>query len=386
MFAQNNLELRVARAAAMEASALARQAAAYANPTLGLSHEPLSDGELGYSESYFNLSQRLEWPATRTARTAAATRLADAARARLAADSARLAWQVKQTYVETARTEQVAALLARVTTVFRNAEQSAATRLEEGDISTYERRRIGVERVRYEAALAEAELEVSAMRRTLASLIAPETDRPALTPADSFDTPPPIVEPAGLLAASLARRSEIVAAQADVDAAHADATLSRRERVPAVTATGGYKRQSDGLTGAFLGLSIPLPFRDRRGGAIDAADARVNAAAARFALVQRQVRNDVNRALEAYESYRRRAALLASSMSAETADLLTIAQVSYEAGEMDLIELLDAADALREAQALEARFRAGFWTSYFDLERAVGGFTSADAPDMREDT
>jgi outer membrane protein TolC len=62
---------------------------------------------------------------------------------------------------------------------------------------------------------------------------------------------------------------------------------------------------------------------------------------------------------------------------AEAADLLTIAQVAYEANEMDLIELLDAADALREAQTLETRLRTEFWTSYFDLERAVGGFDSS---------
>ena len=72
-----------------------------------------------------------------------------------------------------------------------------------------------------------------------------------------------------------------------------------------------------------------------------------------------------------------RAALLAAPLSAEAADLLSIAQIAYDAGEMDLVALLDAADALRDAQTLEARFRADFWTSYFDLERALGGFDAA---------
>jgi outer membrane protein TolC len=103
----------------------------------------------------------------------------------------------------------------------------------------------------------------------------------------------------------------------------------------------------------------------------------VSAAAARLALTERQVRNDVSGALAAYQSYARRGELLAAPLSAEAADLLGIAQIAYEAGEMDLIELLDAADALREAQLLEARFRADFWNSYFDLERALGGFDGA---------
>jgi cobalt-zinc-cadmium efflux system outer membrane protein len=152
--------------------------------------------------------------------------------------------------------------------------------------------------------------------------------------------------------------------------------------VPDLTATGGYKRQSDGLSGTYLGILIPMPVWDRRTGAIDAAESRVSAALARLADTERKVRNDVARALLAYTSHRARMDLLDAPRT-EAADLLAIAQVAYEAGEMDLIELLDAADALREAQALETRLRAGFWTSYFDLERAAGGFD--DSLDTEED-
>ncbi len=41
---------------------------------------------------------------------------------------------------------------------------------------------------------------------------------------------------------------------------------------------------------------------------------------------------------------------------------------------MDLIGVLDAAAALREAHIAEVRLRADLWTAYYDLERAVGGF------------
>ena len=48
--------------------------------------------------------------------------------------------------------------------------------------------------------------------------------------------------------------------------------------------------------------------------------------------------------------------------------------MAYEEGEMELIELLDAAEALRAARLAETRLRADLWISYYDLERAVGGF------------
>ena len=376
LFASNNVDLRVGRAEAAEAAALAWQAAAYPNPELAVSHEQLANDGRSYSESYINLSQRLQWPAMRSARQSAAERIAAATAARLTADSARLAFDVKQAWLTAALAERNAALVERVTGVFREVERRAEERLREGDISAYDRRRIAVERIRYENALAAATLDAASARRMLALLVVPESDELEVAPADTLASAPPALDSARVMSEALTRRSEIAAAVAELEAARADARVARSRRVPDVTATGGYKRQSDGLTGAFLGISIPLPVWDRRGGEIDAAEARLAAAAARLADTQRRIRNDVMRALLAYNSYRARIALLGDPQ-ADATDLLTIAQVAYEANEMDLVELLDAADALREAQTLETRLRAGFWTSYFDLERAVGGFDSA---------
>jgi outer membrane protein, heavy metal efflux system len=373
LFARNNGDLRVARAEAAESAALARQAAAYPNPEASATHEPLSGGGRSYSESYFNLSQRLQWPGTRSARQAAADRIAAAAAARLSADSIRLAFQVKEAWIDAALAERSVALMERVTTVFRTAERSAEERLREGDVSAYDRRRITIERLRYENALADVRLFASTARRTLAMLVLPESDDLEVGPADTLGAPPGQPDLKHLMRDAVGRRSEIAAAAAALEAARADARATRSGRVPDVTATGGYKRQSDGMAGAFLGLSIPLPLWNRSSGAVEAADARVAAADARLAQAERQVRNDVARALLAYQAAVARIAMLADPQ-ADAADLLTIAQIAYDAGEMELVQLLDAANALREAMTLEARLRAALWTSWFDLERAVGGF------------
>jgi outer membrane protein, heavy metal efflux system len=372
LFARNNSDLRVARADAAEAAALARQAAAYPNPEVAVTHEPLAGDGRSYSESYFNLSQRLQWPGTRSARQDAADRIAAAAAARLTADSTRLAFQVREAWIGAALAERSTALLERVTDVFRNAERSAEERLREGDISAYDRRRIAIERLRYESALADALLTAATARRTLALLIDPDSDELEIGPADTLGAAPAGPGLERLVSDALARRTEIAAASAALDAARAEARAGRSGRVPDITATGGYKRQSDGLAGAFLGVSIPLPLWDRRAGAVAAADARVAAAEARLAQAERQVRNDVARSLLAYEAAVARIALLADPQ-AGAADLLTIAQIAYDAGEMELVQLLDAAGALRESATLEARLRAELWISWFDLERAVGG-------------
>jgi outer membrane protein, heavy metal efflux system len=376
LFARNNAALRVARADAAEATALARQAAAYPNPEVAVTYEPLSGDGRSYSESYFNLSQRLQWPVSRSARQNAAERIAAAAAARLTADSTRLAFEVREAWIGAALAEQSAALLERVTDVFRNAERNAEERLREGDISAYDRRRIGIERLRYESAVADARLTAATARRTLALLVAPDSEELEIGTADTLGSAPARPDLERLTSDALARRTEIAAAAAALDAARAEARAGRSGRVPDITATGGYKRQSDGLAGAFLGVSIPLPLWDRRAGAVAAADARVAAAEARLAQAERQVRNDVARSLLAYEAAVARIALLADPQ-ADAADLLAIAQIAYDAGEMELMQLLDAAGALRDSATLEARLRADLWISWFDLERAVGGFNGS---------
>jgi outer membrane protein, heavy metal efflux system len=373
LFSANSLGLGLARSEAAEAAAVARQAAAYPNPTVMGSHEPLSDGDRSYSETYLNLSQRLEWPRTRNARQDAAARTAAAAAARLAADSARLVFEVRRAYIEAARAEGTERLLVRVAEVFQEGDRSAEERYAAGDISLYDRRRIQVERARYETRLAEVALEAAAARRHLAMLVDPTGRDFELAPAEPLAGVPPAIAAERALELALARRGEVAAAEAALESARAAASVERRERIPDLTATGGYKAQSDGLTGAFLGLSLPLPLWDRRGGAVGAAQARVAAAEYRLALTRRQVENDVRHALETYASLARRAELFGSWAIDEVADLLEIARVAYLEGEMELIELLDAAEALREAQADEARLRADLWTGYYDVERAVGG-------------
>ena len=62
MFEENNLELRLVAAERDQALGFAKQARAHPNPVAAVSHEGLSESGLDYSESYFTLSQRLEWP------------------------------------------------------------------------------------------------------------------------------------------------------------------------------------------------------------------------------------------------------------------------------------------------------------------------------------
>ncbi len=371
LFAQHNLELRIARADAREAVGLARQSAAYPNPTVSVTHETLGGGAADYSEMYFNLSQTLEWPWLAAARRTAASRMGDALGARVAADSVRLVFEVKRAFIEAAAAERTRGALEEATALVRRAEGQATARAANGDLSEYELRRLRVERARYEIDLAAATLALRATRRTLTSLILPDGVR-ELAPVSLPEGEPVEMALVDVLNAAAVNRPELMAAASGTAAAQGARRAARAERLPVPTLTAGYKDQSDGLTGAFLGFGLRVPLFDRNSAAVAARDAPVRSAEARQLLVARRIHNDVRGAHDAYVAAHERAKLMRTDLVGDTGALLRIARVAYEEGEMTLVELFDAVDAFRVAHVIATEAIADLWVGYYDLERAVG--------------
>jgi len=379
LFNQNNLELQAFRAASREAAGVARQARAYPNPIASVTHESVSDRGLNFSETYFLLTQPIDWPWRYSNRRKAGAQHADAAAATLTADSAQLLFEVKRAYVEAAAAEAAWEIVGQVATVFRRAEQSGTARFAEGDISSFDLKRFRVERARYEQLLMEMELELARLRRQLTALTVPADAGLQLAPAGPLagDPPSPSIDP--LLSQALTYRGEIAAAASSAEAARATVSVAKWARLPDPAITGGYKRQSDGSDGPFLGLTIPVPLWNWRGGDIAAAEARVEAAEAQEQLARILVTNDVRTATQKYASLESRAALIGDELLSDVDDLLDVAVLSYTEGELTLLEVLDAARAYSEAGVTKARLRAAYWIAYYDLERAVGGFPDVDS-------
>ncbi len=378
LFNQNNLQLQLSRATTLAAAGTARQLGAYPNPLASITHESVSNQGLGYSETYFTLTQPIDWPWRYRDRRKAGSGQINAASAELRADSAQLLFEMKLAFVEAAAAEAAWEIVSQVTAVFRQADQSGSVRLEEGDISSFELKRIRVERARYEQRRVETELELARLRRRLGALTIPDQAGLQIAPTGPLPGTPPELSVDPLLARALIHRGEIAAAAASAGAARATANVVRWARLPDPALTGGYKRQSDGFNGFFLGMAVPLPWWDRKGGAVAAADARVEAAEAEEQIARIQVTNDVVTTTENFLSLQRRAELIGGELLSDTDDLLDVAILSYTEGELSLLELLDAAQAYSDASVARVQLSAAYWIAYHDLERAVGGFSASD--------
>lgn len=372
-FARHGLPLEIARSEARVATERARQEAAWPNPTLAVDREDLDDADAELTETTIDLAQPIVWPWRWSARRAAADAVARRARARFRADSAAAASEVVDTWIEAWREERVLEVLETATGVFREADRAAEARFQDGDLSGFDLRRLRVERARYEAELAATRVVARAARRRLAVLIAPHSPVEEIGAADVL--PRVSAEPESETALERARAvsPRMAASTAALDAARAEVAATRGDRIPAPTLRAGYKDQSDGFDGVVLGLTIPVPLFDRRGAASSAAHARLDETTTRARLVARWVEEDVRRAIERHEALLERAGIQRDRLLGEAEDLLEIARVSYESGEISLIELLDAVGAWRDALVMRAELEADLVESEHELRRAIGG-------------
>jgi cobalt-zinc-cadmium efflux system outer membrane protein len=376
MFGQNSLALRLARSELEERIGEARQSRSYFNPTMSVWHETLdgagASGSVAYDETLLSLDQRLEWPGRTAARLRGAARRIESAHERFDADSLTLVFDVQRAFFEAGLAEEEATILAEATGLLRDVIDDAEVRFDDGDLSGYDLRRLRLELARYAGALASAELSLDAAKNTLTRLLQPEVRGETLAP-DSLprSVPSPISETKALSA--IDNRPDISTAALDVEAGRAAAQVASMSWIPDVTVSGGYKDQSDGLSGPVIGASLSLPLLDRGRGLAQANEARLSASVSRLALARRVGEIDLASRHARYASALDRTERVGAALLGDADLLMSAARVSYTEGEMTLLELLDAVDADRDARLISSRLRTEAWIAYFDLVRAMGG-------------
>lgn len=370
LFVVGGPALAASRADARQAAGVARQAAAWPNPTLDLSHESLSDAGRTARESYITVRQQVPWPWTNAAVRRAAGRIGEAAAARAEAEEVDLHFAVREAYLAAAFAEAAHAAAAEAIGDVRRAESDMEQRAAVGDVSGYALRRLRVERARYEVELAELAVQVAQTRLALTGLVGADGD--VLLAPDGF---PQGAVPAPAVTAG-SERPVVAAARAQVAAARARVGSAAAPRWPALTLLGGLKTQADGLRGLYVGVGLPLPLFDWQGPAVDAANAGVAAAEARLAGVTHQARSDEVTARAALDAQVALGRVLAADIPLDPNGLVTAARVSYAEGEGSLLEFLDAINAAREARVLTARHQRDLWMAAFALQRVLGSDAS----------
>ncbi len=256
-------------------------------------------------------------------------------------------------------------------------------RLQQGEISGAELRRLQVERLRFVEDVFAADLASKNARSALLALLnAPRLDQPLeLTDglkASAAEGPDAVTaapgDPTGaprLQAQALEARPDVLAARREQAQAETSTRLQRALRSPNVTVGGGYQNNF-GSDGVVFGVTLPLPFFNQNQGGIARADAERRAADARADATATVVRLDVQRALNAVDTNRARVEYIEREYLKNAQESRDIVLESYRLGVADLIDFLDAQRAFRDTQRTYNRALFDQRVSLFELAAAVG--------------
>jgi len=370
LFHERSPELALAREKLARELAEARQERALPNPSALVSTEDVGN----YSEQYYNLTQRIDflWTAGPKGRSADARQAR--ARARFRADSARLVRELRSSWTRTvAAAERVDALWEAVGEV-EELVADAGARFQEGDLSGYDLRRFRVALGGLTRRAGVAEAERREAEEQLGASVGGEAMRAAAVSAVGAPTgPPPLPDREIVLESSVIHRPELSEARAAVDVGRAQASLARGSLLRGTQVTGGFKQQSDDREGYYLELSIPLPILDRKGGAVEAAEASVRQAETTVQVVERIVVREASRAWARLRAAREVWSLVAEDGLEDGVDLLGIARVAYAEEEIGIEGMLDAIEVYLNARLAAVEVRADAWTAYHGLLWAGGG-------------
>lgn len=363
----SNPTLRSATQSVAIADASKSQAGLIVNPELSVLREGMDRTNRTQT---VQISLRLELGGKRSARVDVAERERQVALQDVAVAQAQLRADVTTAYFEALIAQERLDLARASVQVAEKATLAASKRVTAGRISPIEESRSRVAEAGARLELAQASSEVSLAKQRLGalwgrtdtgqlSLERPASDDPALPPLDA-------------LRQQLEAGPQLRRARNQVEREEAQVRLERAQRVPDLTVTVGSQRDNQiGHNQAVLGVSVPLPLFNRNQGNMLAALRRSDKA--RSDLDAERLR--VSQALsEAYQ----RAELAQQEIASITADILPIAQTTYdaavtgfEAGKFSFLDVLDAQRTLFQTRAQYLRALSDRYRSVADLGRYV---------------
>jgi cobalt-zinc-cadmium efflux system outer membrane protein len=286
-----------------------------------------------------------------------------------------VSWAVRSSFTDVAREQEELQLARETRSRYDETIRLSRARYAAGDISEAELRKIELEGARYQNDVIDAEMELELARHKLAAIMGVSGLPP--TVADGEERRVTLSLP-DLLQRALRDRPDVRATLAAQARANAEISSAKRDALPDISLGLGYIHSNFTISGdnpdsLYLSLSLPLPIFDRNQANIGRARLHLKLAENDNAKLQLAVEHEV---ADAVRRSQRAQALLAvfEGGMLERADLaLKVAEKSYKAGAVSLLELLEAQRTYIETRARYLRARHDLSQGLIDVTHAVGG-------------
>ncbi len=388
---QESVELTLATAVAsaqthnpaIEAAVFAAEAAAkrvaqvgkWANPQLSVYQENFPGAVPGANQWIVSLSQRVRIGG----QLGRSTDLAAADQSAIAEDAAAVRWRiglrVQRQYAAGYALQRHLEAVFEVTRTARSLLRDMEARLLEDDVSDYEVRRLRREVEALEVRTVNLRSEASSGGIRLAALTglsAPADGWRFVAPDGQQGGPPSLAEAAKGPSAQAdgraeggtvdARRPDMAAAIERRRAAGLAEKLAEKQAIPDLILTAGYSRLDPGRNGFVWSVGITLPVFDRRRDEMAALLIEQAQRDRDVAVLEIEAKSEQEQARQAY---RDATGALLRIETGEDSELIPVARVAYEEGEMNVMEFVDA---------LRTDLEASVWRIELEQQRAVQWF------------
>jgi cobalt-zinc-cadmium efflux system outer membrane protein len=362
--------VRAIRAAIDVARADVLAAGRWPNPRVTFDREAVA----GVTENMTMVSQALPITGRRGLEVQAASALVDATSSRADEALRRARADLRLAFAQLVAAQIRERELTASRNRLRQLTEVLSRREAAGDAAGFDRLRAEREGLDVEADRSTTATERARAQATLAAFFADPVDPATILAggASTAPTPPPalgaLVERAELI------RGELLAVRKEIDAARLSVRAADRRRVPEPEVAAGMKSSTAGTgdIGNVIIVQASVPLFDRGRPERALAEARAREAEARAEAFRLVLRTEIAALRAAVMERRETADRYRTGAVNSAGEIERIAQVSYDAGERGILELLDAYRTGASARIRQAALDAAVRQAEIELEFVSG--------------
>lgn len=363
---RNNPDVRISRTLTDSASGELRTARAWPNPQLAI----VPNVPYQYSATL-----PIDIGPQRSRRTAVASLAVDASRLDTRESERQLAASVARGYYDVLLADARAGITSARREVVRQLVASDSARVRAGDLPERALIRSQVELIRADAELARNRVDAQAARLQLQGLMGvthPDTVLALEGTLRYADVP--LVTSDSALAAGVAQRPDVVAAQARVSLAAAAQGLAAASMIPIPQLSIVHQFGAPFESGSFtaLGIGFEVPILTQYGGLRDRAAAGRTAAEIARQRAQSQAQRDVSATRAEYLAQRALVQRYEAGVVPKVEENVQATRYAYTRGAASLLEVLDALRAQQDVLTDYYSALHDYWVSVYAFEAASG--------------
>jgi len=375
IFLQQNLQLVAARFDVDTADAEKLTARLRPNPQVSIDLQTLSlnlTGPFFSAQQYtYSLSQTFELAGKRRKRIEVANANANVARAEFETTVWQMTNDLKKKFYAVVLAESLLKLAKDNQTTFGQTLGHTNELFKAGEISGLDLTRLEVEKLKFDADVANSERDYEVALRDLRVTLGGDYKAMDIEAVGTLDYQAYQFSLAELRDKSLAARPDLKAAQLSERAADSSIQLQDAQRIPDLTLGAGVNQVPSDISTYTFGIGIALPIFDRNQGERVKALIQKKKAQNDQKFLTNQILSDVDKAFAAFEIQKKRVELYRTGVLTKIDEILNLTEFSLKAGESSTLDLLDAIRTRRDTLASYYQTLFDYQSSLLDLELAT---------------